>query len=103
MLSVYRPDVGLERDPIIAEAIEQLFRDSELARWFAEQLEFDETIVQLLQERRPPEELKARTLALLRSTRRLTPQRRTCTIRSLFIGLLIALGAGLLLGWLIAR
>ena len=103
VLSVYRPDVGLERDPLIAEAIEPLCRDSELARWFAGQLEFDETIARLLQEHNPPPDARSQIMTCLRVTTRIAQQRRLCTVRSLIIGLVIALGCGCVLGWLIAR
>ncbi len=59
----YRPGCDDTADPQIAEALQLLDRDPELARWFEEQQRADETIRAALREMPVPADLKERILA----------------------------------------
>src|SRR5438046_1604685 len=50
ILQAYRTGGEDANDPQIAEALDQVKRDPELARWFAEQMSFDTAAVRALKE-----------------------------------------------------
>ena len=68
VLAAYRPEMDYEDDPVMAEAIDQLLRDPELARWFADERELDETISKMLLAESPPADLRTQLLAGLRAS-----------------------------------
>lgn len=58
ILSAYRPDGADANDPVFAEALAQVRRDPELARWFAAERALDERMHAALRSARPPANLK---------------------------------------------
>lgn len=62
-LAAYRPDDQDQADPQFAEALREAERDPELARWLAEEREFDRAIAAHLESVPAPFGLKTRILA----------------------------------------
>ena len=63
ILSAYRPDDQHRRESYFAEALQEAEKDAELARWFAEEREFDRAIAAHLSSVPVPFGLKTRILA----------------------------------------
>jgi hypothetical protein len=63
ILQAYRHGGQDAGDPVFAEALEQARRDPELARWLAEEMEFDAAVSRKLKEVPVPSQLKDRILA----------------------------------------
>ncbi len=63
VLILYRPGLADEQDPEIAEALAVTRTDPELATWFRQHCEFQETMRRSLRQLAPPADLKARILA----------------------------------------
>lgn len=63
VLSAYRPGGQDRSDPQFAEALEETRRDEELARWFAQEQDFDSAIAKHLDSLPAPFGLKTRILA----------------------------------------
>jgi hypothetical protein len=66
ILSAYRSGDRDGADPIFQEALNQMKSDTELKKWFEEQLEVDRTIRQRLATIEPPADLQAKILARIR-------------------------------------
>lgn len=60
ILSAYRPENG--RDPLFAEALQEVARDPELSHWWAEEQVFDQAIASKVQDMPVSAELKSRLL-----------------------------------------
>jgi hypothetical protein len=58
ILSAYRHTGEDASDPFFAEALEQARVDPELARWFAEERRFDQSMTKTLRAQEPPEHLR---------------------------------------------
>jgi uncharacterized membrane protein YbaN (DUF454 family) len=70
ILQAYRPDGQDASDPLFAEALEQVRRDPELQRWFAQQNSLDVRVQALLEVAIPvPRRLKSDLLALRKISR----------------------------------
>lgn len=63
ILSLYRPQSEDEDDPFFAEALHLARQDKELAKWFADEISFDEIIAGKLAEQEVPARLRATLLA----------------------------------------
>ena len=63
ILAVLRSGEHDAADPLFAEALQHAASDPELARWFAEEQEFDQAFAAKLQETPIPPDLRARVLA----------------------------------------
>lgn len=63
LLEVFRPNGADEADPRFAEALQQVERDPELARWFHEQQRFDGSVAASLRSVPAPADLKQLILA----------------------------------------
>lgn len=63
LLEVYRPSGADEAEPLFAEALRQVERDPELARWFKEQRTFDGDLAAGLKTLPTPADLKSFLLA----------------------------------------
>jgi hypothetical protein len=63
LLSAYRHNGADAQDPIFREALEQAARDPDLASWFANQRNFDTSIVEKLNSIQPPATLRSAILA----------------------------------------
>jgi hypothetical protein len=64
LLQGYRPNGEDANDPLYAEALEQVRRDPELARWFESEQSLDAALTAKLRELPVPPDLKASILAL---------------------------------------
>jgi hypothetical protein len=58
ILSAYRHTGEDASDPFFAEALEQVRVDPELARWFADERQFDQSMTKALRAQEPPEQLR---------------------------------------------
>jgi hypothetical protein len=76
VLAAYHPGMRYESDPVMAEAIGQVLRDPELARWFAEELAFDDAVTKALLAQNPPAELQTILLPGIRASRLRRDRRR---------------------------
>lgn len=91
LLESYRPED--HADPMFAEALAEVARDTELATWFAEKQRFDAVMAGKFRELPAPVEVKARVLADARAT---VPAARPPGW-PLAIAAAVALAAGLLI------
>lgn len=69
ILSTYRPGGEDASDPFFAEALEQVRRDPDLGRWFAEERRFDEAMHSAMESMRPPSGLRDQLLVNRRVVR----------------------------------
>ena len=67
-MSAYRPNGADAQDPVFKKALEQIGSDPGLAKWFNDQREFDEIVLERLNSVQPPPELKSAILTGVRTT-----------------------------------
>ena len=67
-LSVVRPNGADAADPDLREALELAKKDSELGSWLAQQLEFDEILIETFSSIHPPEGLRENILESIEKT-----------------------------------